>query len=150
MGDKDVRGLLEVFEEMMQQVVVTQVASTPRGMPADELGELAAEIFGAERVTVAPRLDDAIETAVNLAEADDVGAPGVLVTGSVVLVGEARTLLVKEQAAEPRTRRSRRRLGRRLLRRTARSRIASLVMTTRTTGPSGSGRVDELCRRAAT
>ena len=53
-------------------------------MPADELGELAAEIFGAERVTVAPRLDDAIETAVNLAEADDVGGSGVLITGSVV------------------------------------------------------------------
>ena len=68
----------------MKQVVVTQVASTSRGMPADELGELAAGVFGAERVTVAPRLDDAIETAVNLAEADDVGAPGVLVTGSVV------------------------------------------------------------------
>ena len=79
---------------MMNQVVVTQVASTTRGMPADELGELAAEIFGAERVSVAPRLDDAIETAVSLAEADGVGAPGVLVTGSVVAVGEARTLLV--------------------------------------------------------
>jgi hypothetical protein len=100
MGDKDVRGMLEIWAEVMQQVVVTQVASTSRGMPADELGELAAGVFGAERVTVAPRLDDAIETAVNLAEADDMGGSGVLVTGSVVLVGEARTLLVKQQAAE--------------------------------------------------
>jgi dihydrofolate synthase / folylpolyglutamate synthase len=94
MADKDARGLLTVFEEIMNQVVVTQVASTTRGMPAAELGEIAAEIFGAERVQVAPRLDDAIETAVSLAETDGVGAPGVLVTGSVVLVGEARTLLV--------------------------------------------------------
>ena len=94
MADKDARGLLTVFEEIMNQVVVTQVASTTRGMPAAELGELAAEIFGAERVQVAPRLDDAIETAVSLAETDGVGAPGVLVTGSVVAVGEARTLLV--------------------------------------------------------
>ena len=62
MADKDARGLLTVFEEIMNQVVVTQVASTSRGMPAAELGELAAEIFGAERVQVAPRLDDAIET----------------------------------------------------------------------------------------
>jgi dihydrofolate synthase/folylpolyglutamate synthase len=100
MGDKDVRGMLEIWAEVMQQVVVTQVASTSRGMPADQLGELAAGVFGAERVTVAPRLDDAIETAVNLAEADDMGGSGVLVTGSVVLVGEARTLLVKQQAAE--------------------------------------------------
>ena len=51
-------------------------------------------------MTVAPRLDDAIETAVNLAEVDGVGAPGVLVTGSVVLVGEARSLLVRQQAEE--------------------------------------------------
>ena len=60
-----------VFEEVMNQVVVTQVASTSRGMPAPELGELAAEIFGAERVNVAPRLDDAIELAVSLAETDE-------------------------------------------------------------------------------
>ena len=100
MGDKDVRGMLETWSEVMQQIVVTQVASTSRGMPADALGELAAGVFGAERVTVAPRLDDALETAVTLAEADGVGAAGVLVTGSVVLVGEARTLLVRQQAAE--------------------------------------------------
>jgi dihydrofolate synthase / folylpolyglutamate synthase len=94
MADKDARGMLTIFEEIMNQVVVTQVASTTRGMPAPELGVIAAEIFGAERVQVAPRVDDAIETAVSLAEAEGVGAPGVLVTGSVILVGEARTLLV--------------------------------------------------------
>ena len=54
MADKDARGMLTVFEEIMNQVVVTQVASTSRGMPADELGELAAEIFGAERVQRRP------------------------------------------------------------------------------------------------
>ena len=98
MADKDVRGVLEIWSEVMQQIVVTQVASTSRGMPAEELAVLAAEVFGADRVTVAPRLDDAIETAVTLAESDGVGAPGVLVTGSVVLVGEARTLLVHQDA----------------------------------------------------
>ncbi len=98
MADKDARGMLTEFEEVMNQVVVTQVATTSRGLPADQLGEVAAEVFGAERVTVVPRLDDAIEYAVNLAEADGVGAPGVLLTGSVVAVGEARTLLVSEQA----------------------------------------------------
>ncbi len=71
-------------------------------MPAEQLGELAAEVFGAERVHVAPRLDDAIERAVTLAEADGAGAPGVLVTGSVVLVGEARTLLVTEASESER------------------------------------------------
>jgi dihydrofolate synthase/folylpolyglutamate synthase len=91
-----------VYEEVMNQVVVTQVASTSRGLPAPELGELAAQIFGPERVHVAPRLDDAIELAIGLAETDGVGAPGVLVTGSVVAVGEARTLLVT--ADDPTTR----------------------------------------------
>jgi dihydrofolate synthase/folylpolyglutamate synthase len=96
MSDKDARGVLEAYEEIMNQVVVTQVASTSRGMPAAELGELAAEIFGADRVRVVPRLDDALEAAVGMAEVEGVGAPGVLVTGSVVAVGEARTLLVSE------------------------------------------------------
>lgn len=99
MADKDADGLLREFEEIMAQVVVTQVASTSRGLPAAELGELAASVFGADRVHVAPRLDDALERAVTLAETDAIGAPGVLVTGSVVLVGEARTLLGSEPVA---------------------------------------------------
>ena len=98
MADKDARGLLAVFEDVMNQVVVTQVASTSRGLPAPQLGELAAEIFGPDRVHVAPRLDDAIELAVSLAETEGVGAPGILITGSVVAVGEARTLLVTTDA----------------------------------------------------
>jgi dihydrofolate synthase / folylpolyglutamate synthase len=101
MADKDARGLLQVFEEIMNAVVITQVASTSRGMPAEELAELAAEVFGAERVRVAPRLDDAIDAAVSLAEESGVGLPGVLITGSVVAVGEARTLLGRKDKATP-------------------------------------------------
>jgi dihydrofolate synthase/folylpolyglutamate synthase len=97
MADKDARGILEAFEEIMNHVVITQVASTSRGMPAEALGELAEEVFGASRVTVIPRLDDAIERAVALAEADVVGSPGVLITGSVIAIGEARTLLVRDE-----------------------------------------------------
>ncbi|HEY5821707.1 MAG TPA: cyanophycin synthetase, partial [Propionibacteriaceae bacterium] len=96
MADKDARGVLEVFEEIMNQVVITQVASSTRGTPAAELGELAEEVFGSDRVRVVPRLDDAIEAAVSMAEVEGVGAPGVLITGSVVAIGEARTLLVTE------------------------------------------------------
>jgi dihydrofolate synthase / folylpolyglutamate synthase len=97
MADKDARGILEVFEEIINHVVVTQVASTSRGMPAEALGEVAAEVFGTSRVTVVPRLDDAIDRAVALAEVDGVGSPGVLISGSVVAVGEARTLLVGQE-----------------------------------------------------
>jgi dihydrofolate synthase/folylpolyglutamate synthase len=94
MSDKDVEGLLRVYENVMNQVVLTQVNSTSRGMPAEALGELAESIFGPDRIRVVPRLDDAIETAISLAEGEGIGAPGVLVTGSVIAVGEARTLLV--------------------------------------------------------
>ena len=100
MADKDVQGLLQVFEEVMNQVVLTQVHSTSRGMPADDLGEVARSIFGPDRIRVVPRLDDAIETAISMAEGEGIGAPGVLVTGSVVAVGEARTLLVGDSEPE--------------------------------------------------
>ena len=63
-------------------------------MPADELAAIAVEVFGADRVEVTPRLDDAIDAAIALAEEEgDLGGAGVLVTGSIITVGEARTLL---------------------------------------------------------
>ncbi len=97
MADKDVEQVLQVLEPVLAHVVVTQ-NSTPRSMPAAELGEIAEDLFGEDRVTVVRRLDDALERAVQLAETaegfgDEVGGGGVLVTGSVVTVGEARLLL---------------------------------------------------------
>jgi dihydrofolate synthase/folylpolyglutamate synthase len=93
--DKDVHGILEQLEPLADEVVVTQNGSS-RALAADELAARAVEVFGVDRVTVEPRLDDAIETAVRLAEDVDDGVlagVGVLVTGSVVTAGEARTLL---------------------------------------------------------
>jgi dihydrofolate synthase / folylpolyglutamate synthase len=59
--------------------------------------ELAAEIFGEDRVQQAERLDDAIEIAVALADEavaeTGPGTGGVLVTGSVITAGDARRLL---------------------------------------------------------
>jgi dihydrofolate synthase / folylpolyglutamate synthase len=94
MKDKDVYGLLEAFEPIMSTVVCTR-NSFDRSMSAEELGELAAEVFGEDRVVVVPRLDDAIAEAVRLAEEDAIalGSGGVLITGSVITAGEARTLL---------------------------------------------------------
>jgi dihydrofolate synthase/folylpolyglutamate synthase len=92
-GDKDVRGLLEAFEPIFAEVVVT-ANSTPRSMDVDELAQVAVEVFGEDRVQVEPRLDDAIEEAITLAEEDgEFSGGGVLVTGSVITVGEARLLL---------------------------------------------------------
>ena len=97
MADKDVDEMMRLLEPVLAEIVCTQ-NSTPRSMPAAELGEIADDVFGAERVTVVRRLDDAIERAVGLADAaegfeDAIGSGGVLVTGSVVTVGEARVLL---------------------------------------------------------
>ena len=95
MEDKDVDGMLELLEPAVDELVVTEASST-RSLDVDTLAAAAVPLFGADRVTVEPRLDNAIETAVTLAEdtGDEVmtGA-GVLVTGSVYAVGEARLLL---------------------------------------------------------
>ncbi|MEJ7706186.1 MAG: folylpolyglutamate synthase/dihydrofolate synthase family protein [Nocardioidaceae bacterium] len=104
MADKDVEGVLDAFEPVLSMVVCTQ-NSTPRSLRADVLADVARGIFGADRVQIAPRLDDAIELAVSLAESGEgagsgsfggdigFGGGGVLVTGSVITAGEARTLL---------------------------------------------------------
>jgi dihydrofolate synthase/folylpolyglutamate synthase len=95
LGDKDVSGLLDLLEPITARLVVTQ-NSSPRSMPLNELSEIAIEIFGEDRVTVAETMPDAIEEAVVLAEEDTDGAlggVGVLITGSVVTVADARKLL---------------------------------------------------------
>ena len=93
LGDKDAKAMLEVLEPAVASVVVTQNGS-PRAMPVDDLASLAEDVFGEERVTIDESLDDALSTAVGLADAEaEYGGAGVLVTGSVVTVAEARTLL---------------------------------------------------------
>ena len=93
MADKDVRGMLEAWEPLLAELVVTQ-PSTPRAMDADELAAIAVEIFGQDRVQVSPRLADALDDAAGLAEEEgDLGGSGVLVTGSIMTVSEARALL---------------------------------------------------------
>ncbi|MFT4189775.1 MAG: folylpolyglutamate synthase/dihydrofolate synthase family protein [Aeromicrobium sp.] len=97
MADKDVDEIVAALEPVVAHIVCTQNASD-RCLPAAELGEIAEDRFGEDRVTVLPRLDDALERGVALTEAlegfeDAVGSGGLLVTGSVVTVGEARTLL---------------------------------------------------------
>jgi dihydrofolate synthase/folylpolyglutamate synthase len=95
LGDKDVSGLLDLLEPVAARIVVTQ-NSSPRSMPVDQLAQTAVEIFGEDRVTVAQTMPDAIEEAVVIAEEDTSGelsGVGVLITGSVVTVADARKLL---------------------------------------------------------
>jgi dihydrofolate synthase/folylpolyglutamate synthase len=92
-GDKDSAGLLEALEPVLAEVVISR-NSTQRASDIDKLAETAVEIFGADRVLVEPRLDDAIDAAVALAEeVGELGGSGVLITGSIITVGEARILL---------------------------------------------------------
>lgn len=95
LGEKDVSGLLDLLEPVAARIVVTQ-NSSPRSMPVTELAQLATDIFGEDRVTVAENMPDAIQEAVVIAEEDTSGelsGVAVLITGSVVTVADARKLL---------------------------------------------------------
>jgi dihydrofolate synthase/folylpolyglutamate synthase len=95
LGDKDASGLLDLLEPIAARLVVTR-NSSPRTMPLEELAQVANGIFGEDRVTVAETMPDAIEEAVVLAESDtdgELSGVGVLITGSIVTVADARKLL---------------------------------------------------------
>jgi dihydrofolate synthase/folylpolyglutamate synthase len=95
LADKDARGILELLEPVADSVVVTE-NSSPRALPVDALAALAVDVFGADRVDVATRMDDALESAITIAEEDSgelLSAVGILVTGSVVTAADARKLL---------------------------------------------------------
>lgn len=102
LGEKDARGILAALEPVAEEVVVT-TNSSPRAMDPDELAGIAKDIFGADRIVVEPRLDNAVEAAIQLAEetsdpAESVSGGGVVITGSVVTAGEGRALFGKEPA----------------------------------------------------
>lgn len=91
MGDKDARGILVNFEKFMDSIIVTK-NSSHRAMEVSDLELLAIEIFGADRVHSSPNLEAAIEKAlkVTIRPLSDESL-GIVVTGSVVTVGQART-----------------------------------------------------------
>ncbi len=100
MGDKDVEGALTELEKVMDSVIVT-ANSSPRSMSVSDAQAIATKIFGADRVFAADTLDAAIEKAIKdsvrpLSE----DTLGILITGSVVTVGEARAIVRKRFAKE--------------------------------------------------
>ena len=104
--DKDVMAVLDELEPVVSELVVSS-NSSPRSMPGLMLAEMAIEVFGEDRVRTADRIDDAIETAMILADEassgdeDVLGSAGVLITGSVVTAGDARALLAPNREADP-------------------------------------------------
>lgn len=97
--EKDSVGVLEQLREHLgdwvDQICVT-ASDSPRAISAEDLAEDAmAAGFAEESIHVAPRLDDAIEWAVERAEELNDLSGGVLITGSITLVADARILLGK-------------------------------------------------------
>lgn len=104
MSDKDVDGILAALDTVLDQIVVTHNGS-PRALEAEALAVKAEEIFGPERVITAATLADAIETATAVVEdsgndgdAGGLSGAGIVITGSVVTAGAARTLFGKDPA----------------------------------------------------
>jgi len=100
--EKDAEEILRQLKESLgglaTEYCFTQ-SNSPRAVPAEDLAEIAVDLgFGEENIHVAGKLDDALEWAVERAEADDEPAGGVLVTGSITLVADARILLGKADA----------------------------------------------------
>lgn len=100
--EKDAEEILLTLKEELAELPVeycfTQSAS-PRAIPAGELSELALDLgFEEDSVHVEEKLDSAIEYAVERADATGDFGGGVLITGSITVVGEARILLGKDAA----------------------------------------------------
>jgi dihydrofolate synthase / folylpolyglutamate synthase len=93
--DKDVAGMLRLLLPRFDSVVLTQYQSNPRGVPVDELADLAAAV-ATQPCHVAADGAAAWRLATHLAGADDL----VCVTGSFFIAAEVRELLL-EGGAEP-------------------------------------------------
>src|SRR5690242_8830198 len=102
LGDKDVGGILAALEPVFDRIVVTHNGS-PRALDIETLALTAQQYFGPDRVDTAENLRDAIDIATALvdeAEAEDesFSGTGIVITGSVVTAGAARTLYGRDPA----------------------------------------------------
>ena len=98
LGDKDAAGIFKELEPIVDHVIVTQ-SSSERAMASSEVEKIASSIFGVDRVFEVQDLFQAIDKAMSdsvrpLSEA----TVGIVITGSVVTVGQARTYLRKKFA----------------------------------------------------
>jgi dihydrofolate synthase/folylpolyglutamate synthase len=98
MGDKDVGGILTALEPVFDQIVVTHNGSQ-RALDSESLALVAQQYFGPDRVLTADNLRDAIDTATALvddAEDESFSGTGIVITGSVVTAGAARSLFGRD------------------------------------------------------
>ena len=96
-ADKDPHGVLEYVHRFADRVIVTQALSE-RAMESQDLADAAQEWFDADDVTVTATVKDALMRAIDLADTAEAAAgerarAGIVVTGSLLTVAEARVLL---------------------------------------------------------
>lgn len=89
--DKDVEPMIRSLEPILDHVVVSR-STSPRAIRPRRLGQLVAEFFGEDRVTVVDDLPEALDVAAGLADEGGVGG-AVLATGSVTTAADVRELL---------------------------------------------------------
>lgn len=94
MADKDVEQVLVEVEPYLDELVITQMPGE-RAIESDALYEIAVDVFGEDRVHTQAALGEALDIAVQRAEAseDPATSAAVVVFGSVLLAGELRHLL---------------------------------------------------------
>ena len=95
LAEKNARALLQILDSSFVEFIITQ-SDSARAIPAEDLGELAREIFGADRVHVQANPQWALAEAAKLLP-PTLGA-AIVVTGSVTLVGQV--LKLKQIEAE--------------------------------------------------
>jgi dihydrofolate synthase/folylpolyglutamate synthase len=95
LAEKNARALLEILDDTFVEFMITQ-SESPRAIPAEELAELAREIFGSDRIHVQANPQWALAEAAKLLPATLGNA--IVVTGSVTLVGQV--LKLKQIEAE--------------------------------------------------
>jgi dihydrofolate synthase / folylpolyglutamate synthase len=94
LDDKDAAGIIRALAPAVEHFVVTQTDSE-RAIEADELAAIAVGIVGPDRVTVESNVVSALGIARDLAEESERG--GVIVTGSITLVGEIIALTQEDE-----------------------------------------------------
>lgn len=93
LGDKDVTNFLAELSGVVDEIIVTENSSA-RALPTEKLFEIANDIFDDGVVSSAGSIKRAIEMAIDRAS-HPTQSVGILITGSVVTVGQARSLLKK-------------------------------------------------------
>jgi dihydrofolate synthase/folylpolyglutamate synthase len=92
LADKDVDDMLAGLSDVCDHIVVTR-NSSPRSLSADDLAAVAEGYWASEQIDVAGDVAEALEIAVARADEALPATAGVVVTGSVVTVADARALL---------------------------------------------------------